>query len=192
VTQAEGFERWCKNMERASDGTFVPIDLEDRFWSKVDKNGPTPEHAPHLGPCWIWLASSDYAGYGRFEANRGQKTISAPRMAWELHHRAKMDRRLVPDHLCRNPKCVKPFHLEAVTYQENALRGIGPPSRNARKTKCMRGHDLEFVKCTTVPAWRRYCPTCARVNSERYRRKMREKKLMLKMTPAQGELRATA
>ncbi len=31
----------------------------DRFWAKVDKNGPVPLHALDLGPCWIWIASTD-------------------------------------------------------------------------------------------------------------------------------------
>jgi hypothetical protein len=28
--------------------------LEERFWEKVDKNGPVPAHRPELGPCWVW------------------------------------------------------------------------------------------------------------------------------------------
>lgn len=37
-----------------------------RFWSKVDKDGPIPAHKPELGQCWVWTASKNNAGYGRF------------------------------------------------------------------------------------------------------------------------------
>jgi len=40
--------------------------LEDRFWAKVDKNGPVPAHRPELGPCWIWTAARFKRGYGKF------------------------------------------------------------------------------------------------------------------------------
>ena len=36
--------------------------LGERFWSKVDKNGPIPSHRPELGPCWIWIARRDRYG----------------------------------------------------------------------------------------------------------------------------------
>lgn len=29
---------------------------EPKFWEKVNKHGPVPEHCPELGPCWIWTA----------------------------------------------------------------------------------------------------------------------------------------
>lgn len=43
----------------------------DRFWSKVDKNGPLH---PTLGTrCWIWTASKDGCGYGMFKIADGSK-----------------------------------------------------------------------------------------------------------------------
>src|SRR5690348_8449196 len=36
----------------------------DRFWAKVDKNGPVPEYRPDLGPCWLWTASTRPSGHG--------------------------------------------------------------------------------------------------------------------------------
>jgi|SRR5580658_5854190 hypothetical protein len=33
--------------------TSKKISVEERFWSKVDKNGPVPSHRPELGQCWI-------------------------------------------------------------------------------------------------------------------------------------------
>jgi len=35
-----------------------------RFWSKVDKNGPIPQHKPELGPCWVWTGAKMERGYG--------------------------------------------------------------------------------------------------------------------------------
>lgn len=44
-----------KHYQRAMAGKAdLPprITTADRFWEKVDKNGPVPDFAPHLGPCW--------------------------------------------------------------------------------------------------------------------------------------------
>ncbi len=46
------------------------------------------------------------------------------------------------DHLCRNTQCVNPDHLEPVTSQVNVLRGEGPSAQNARKKRCLYGHNL--------------------------------------------------
>src|SRR3990167_5038069 len=39
---------------------------QERFWEKVDKHGPIPEHRPELGSCWLWTAGQQSAGYGKF------------------------------------------------------------------------------------------------------------------------------
>jgi hypothetical protein len=26
----------------------------ERFWAKVNKDGPIPEHCSELGKCWVW------------------------------------------------------------------------------------------------------------------------------------------
>jgi hypothetical protein len=41
------------------------------------------------------------------------------------------------DHLCRQPSCVNPLHLEAVTHTENMQRGA-----YSMKKVCKRGHPL--------------------------------------------------
>lgn len=40
--------------------------IEDRFWAKVDKDGPIPPHRPDLGACWLWTGARQYSGYGKF------------------------------------------------------------------------------------------------------------------------------
>lgn len=46
------------------------------------------------------------------------------------------------DHICRVRHCVRPDHLEPVSHLENTLRGESQPAINARKTHCIRGHEL--------------------------------------------------
>jgi hypothetical protein len=36
-----------------------------KLFSRIDFNGPLPTTRPELGPCWIWLGSTDKDGYGR-------------------------------------------------------------------------------------------------------------------------------
>ena len=72
------------------------------------------------GECWLWNGPS--AGiYGYVNLGNGKRE-SAHRFAYRLRYGEVPDG-LVVDHLCRNPKCVRPEHLEAVTGGENTNRG---------------------------------------------------------------------
>ena len=72
---------------------------------------------------------------------------------------------LVLDHLCRNTRCVRPDHLEPVTMKENLLRGFGAAAENARKTHCLRGHELTDentqVRARKDGSRARHCLVCA-------------------------------
>lgn len=130
--------------------------ITERFWSKVDKGGPIPAHAPHLGPCWEWQKSTNPKGYGLFYV--GQRMIFAHRFAWESEN-GPIPSGLVTDHLCRNRPCVNPAHLEPVTNRENILRGDGPSALSARATQCEKGHDLSGTNLGHDRGWR-YCKSC--------------------------------
>jgi len=90
-------------------------DTIQRFWSKVDKNGPVPAHCPELGPCWMWTAAKSEKGYGRFWFAGGLRL--AHRVAFFLEE----SRWPVPDgmHCCDNPACVRRSHLKEGTHADN-------------------------------------------------------------------------
>lgn len=85
-------------------------------------------------PCWKWVALKTDKGYGQIYIKG--KYIYAHRYIWEKYN-GKIPPKHTIDHLCRNPACVRPDHLEVVTYKENVRRGI---NANSLKTHCKRGH----------------------------------------------------
>lgn len=76
-------------------------------------------------PCWIWQLATNDRGYGkswRQGTGRHGRGISAHREAYEDRY-GSVPEGLVVDHLCSQPNCVNPGHLEAVTQSVNARRG---------------------------------------------------------------------
>lgn len=134
-----------------------PEDVE-RFWSKVDKNGPIPSHRPDLGPCWLWKDRPTTKGYGQIKI--GNRKVHAHRFAYQIKN-GPLDSSLTTDHLCRVRRCVNYDHLEAVTSQENTLRGVGITAIQARKEYCCRGHlfSTENIYCAPGATGRR-CRAC--------------------------------
>jgi len=136
-----------------------------RFWPKVGIDFETG--------CWPWLgATSDY-GHGRFllEARRGIRVERRAHTVAYEHFVGPIPEGLEPDHLCRNPACVNPAHLEPVTHRENMLRGETITARNAARTECPHGHPYD-ERNTYRYRGARYCRTCAR-DAMRRRRRLR-------------------
>jgi len=146
------------------------VTLEERFWAKVDKSGPIPDFAPHLGQCWLWTASSDGKGYGQFQVGTlaSQKVVRSHRFAYENATGEIIDG-LVIDHLCRVTMCCNPSHLELVSHQENLRRGLG----GLLRTHCAKGHEFSASN-TAIRNGKRKCRQCHRDWAKDLRTRKRE------------------
>lgn len=135
---------------------------EERFWPKVDKDGPLPTVFRHRGPCWVWTGGKISTGYGLFHPTKGTHAL-AHRYSYELMV-GPIPEGLHIDHLCRNPVCVSPRHLEPVTPGENTRRGLSISTFNALKTHCPAGHAYtpeNTYRSPSKPNGRR-CRQCQR------------------------------
>lgn len=97
--------------------------VADRFWEKVDRRGEDD--------CWLWTGALQ-KGYGHMLGVRG-KSLRAHRVAYELLV-GRIPDGCELDHLCRNPKCVNPAHLEPVSHAENIRRANIPRDETGRFT----------------------------------------------------------
>lgn len=107
-------------------------------------------------PCWEWQGCKTRAGYGQFKSDgrRGAKLSSPHRFAWEFFYGTIPDLHEV-DHRCRNRGCASPFHIEAVTLQENRRRHA------ETITHCRSGHELNEENAQIVGT-KRKCRICSR------------------------------
>jgi hypothetical protein len=158
---------------------------EQRFWRKLEQNGPIPAHRPDLGRCWIWKGSIDSMGYGRFRAKSPQYT-KTHRFSFELHY-GPMPPQLQTDHLCRNHACANPAHLEAVTCRQNVMRGKALSASNAKKSHCKRGHPFTKENTKLNSDGGRICITCVRKYDREWKKaKATSRRLQLAERPVEA------
>lgn len=77
-----------------------------RFWDKVEKTNT----------CWVWTGAKTDRGYGCFQFKK--KTYSVHRLSFFLSTRI-WPGKLQINHLCNNPGCVRPDHLDLGTQKDN-------------------------------------------------------------------------
>jgi hypothetical protein len=93
---------------------------------------------PNSG-CWLWLGALTKDGYGMITIKNKQYYTHI--LLYEFT-KGQIPEGLVLDHLCRNPCCCNPDHLEAVTQAENVARGLSP-----EKTRARFAAMTHFKKC---------------------------------------------
>jgi len=151
----------------------VPANPVERFMRSV-----SPE--PNTG-CWLWTGNTIPAGYGQFRvgsmANGSRRYVMSHRFCYEAFVGA-IENGLCLDHLCRQPLCVNPQHLEPVTRGENVRRGrVGDRTTNPgalfalAKTHCKNGHEFTPANTATHALGYRVCRQCQRDASNRYNRR---------------------
>ncbi len=124
--------------------------IEDRFWERVNKDGPTPAHRPELGPCWVWTGYLNWqrGGYGYIgRGGRGNGTLRAHRYSWEFHN-GPIPEGMEVLHHCDNPPCVRPDHLFLGDQQANVndmwAKDRGP--NGARMSKRLTDDDVREIR----------------------------------------------
>lgn len=143
----------------ADSSAHVKITLtekeSDRFWKKVNKDGPTHPTKPELGKCWLWTAGVWGRGYGAFSFRGSQ--IKSHRLSFLLCDPIPSETPFVL-HSCDVRLCCNPTHLFLGTYADNAadmcIKGRHKTTRGdehysrTNPEKTARGNRLPQAKLT--------------------------------------------
>lgn len=125
--------------------------------------------------CWLWTKHISPDGYGVCGTGG---TRNAHRLTYMVY-RGDLSDDVEIDHLCHtndalcsggitclHRRCVNPEHLEAVTHQENAVRGR---NHHLVKTHCPQGHPLSGENLYRRRNGHRGCKTCLREQTRAWR-----------------------
>lgn len=120
-------------------------------------------------PCWEWQKSLTNTGYGMV-SHAGKQWLTH-RLTFTLV-KGSIPEGTELDHLCRNPACCNPSHLEAVSHVENCRRGLQGKVNNCQtaKTHCPQGHpyseeNTRISKQKGGKANMRSCIKCANIRN---------------------------
>jgi len=126
-----------------------------RLWSRV-------EFSDDPDGCWPWAGHKTPTGHGHATVEGSLYYVH--RVLWVAQYGLDPGQNDL-DHLCRNPPCTRPDHLESVLPVENLRRGNAKSAVALRTGHCVNGHDLSDGK--NVYLWRgaRLCRPCRRRTS---------------------------
>jgi hypothetical protein len=119
--------------------------------------------------CWEWTGVIGGGGYGKAGDETGAHRVAYEWMVGPIPEGLELD------HLCRNPRCVNPHHLEPVCHPENVRRAreYGP---NRFREYCRRGHDqtsrgATYLKKRAGGRENRVCRECVTEQKRRVRQR---------------------
>jgi hypothetical protein len=125
--------------------------LADRFWPKVDKNGPIQ---PHMGsPCWVWTGAVTSCGYGSVNRGGRNSAVSAHIAAWELQNGPVREGMCVL-HKCDFPLCVNTDHLFLGTKKDNTADAIKKGRHHFKDAPMLYGSLSPCAKISETDASR--------------------------------------
>lgn len=107
------YARWYR---KGSTERFELPPIRDRIFAKLAQD---PETC-----CWLWQGSTSGGFRGRWYGE-----IQYERRRWPVHRLVytlfvgEVPDGMVIDHMCGEPRCCNPGHLEAVSHAENIRRG---------------------------------------------------------------------
>lgn len=187
---AEG-RLYLRMISEATDGAVKWVDGRSHLYPALDPLRNIEMHAKSRP--WRYVSLSHAAavvkarcvitenGCWEYQPPRGKGHPSGYNQI-KLEGRSRMVHRvtyenakgLVPDgleldHLCRNPRCCNPDHLEAVTRAVNQMRSpLTTGGKNAAKTHCPQGHPYDEANTVVMQGGHhRGCRTCMRDSRKR-------------------------
>jgi hypothetical protein len=122
---------------------------------------------PNEDACWAWMAHRNEQGYGRIKV--GGRCGYAHRMAYELFV-GPIPEGMTVDHICFNPSCINPDHLQLLTRSENAGRHNPLLLPEACKWGHLFDEENTYVVQRRSGVTVRGCRTCRRDATNRGRR----------------------
>ena len=124
--------------------------------------------------CWDWQGYVDKTGYAGFLVNH--KRLLVHRFSYEIFN-GHIPNGITVDHICKNRKCVNPWHLDLTTRFENVQRGANKIAQNAGKLNCPQGHSYSGENLYVTKKGFRQCKTCQKI---RYRKNQSKKESQTK------------
>lgn len=114
------------------------------------------QYEPNTG-CSLWIGDNVKGGYGRICINR--KKLLAHRVMYYLY-KGDIPKSMTIDHVCNNPFCVNPIHLQAISMKDNTMRGSSFSKINSLKTHCPQHHEYDEKNTFKYKDGRRGCRAC--------------------------------
>lgn len=125
--------------------------------------------------CWTWQGAKTRKGYGVIHNPATGRNVYTHRAMYE-HRHGRIPEGQQIDHLCREPRCCNPGHLEAVTPATNTQRGLAPVVTRLRHRslmQCPHGHAYTEENTYIAPSGGRSCKACRRRRNEEWNAKRR-------------------